>query len=527
MTELQELQLITSTNRKFHNFVDITFPIIRINSNSFQTLGVNLMSTPLKMMPKNNNVPWWILTVSIVLAFTLPVLVQDAMFQDAMLYSSVSHNLAIGIGTFWFPQYSTLNIAGIPSFHEQPPLVFGIQSVFYKVLGDSIYVERFYTLLMIIAHIILINVLWKLNFNKTHNQYKLGWIAVTFWILIPVCSWCFHNNLMENTMSIFDLAAVIIIVQHLKKQSVNYFAWIIAGLLIFLASFSKGLPGLFPIIVPFLYWIVNRKSGFQKHLFLALLLFSVPAVIYTILFIIPVSRESLSIYVFKRLLVRIDSMPTSSYRLEIFWRLFTEMIPVLLVLCIVFAVGFFKKANFAIRENSKTAAFYFLIGLSGSTPLALTMVQKGWYLVPSFPYFAIAAAMLISPYISKSLASIDTSGKKFKIFYISTIILFISVMLVSATQFGKISREKQTLSDVYKIGKVVPRFSTMTVPENLYDEYDFILQGFLVRHFNISIDPTKKYKYFLNEKGNNSTIPPEYQRVEIALDKYELYVRKE
>lgn len=465
--------------------------------------------------------------MSIVLAFTLPVLVKDAMFQDAMLYSSVSRNLAIGIGTFWFPQYSTLNIAGIPSFHEQPPLVFGIQSLFYKIFGDSIYVERFYTLLMLIAHIILINVLWKLNFDKTLEQRKLGWIAVTFWILIPVCWWCFHNNLMENTMSLFDLAAVILIVQNLKKSSQNYFAWIIAGILIFLASFSKGLPGLFPVVVPFLYWIVDRKTGFKKHLLLTLLLFSIPALIYAILFIIPVSRESLSIYVFERLLVRVDSMPTSSYRLEILWRLLTEMIPVLLVLCIVFVTGYFRKATMAVSENRKAVFFYFLIGLSGSTPLTLTMVQKGWYLVPSFPYFAVAAGMLISPYISKSLAEIDTAGRKFKIFFIATIVLFLSVLVASATQFGKISREKETLSDVYKIGKVVPRFSTITVPINLYDEYDFILQGFLVRHFNISIDPTKEYKYFLNMKGNIVNIPSEYQKVDISLEKYELYARKE
>lgn len=479
------------------------------------------------MMPKNYNIPWWILTVSVVLAFTLPVLVQDAMFQDAMLYSSVSHNLALGIGTFWFPQYSTLNIAGIPSFHEQPPLVFGIQSIFYKVLGDSIYVERFYTLLALIAHIILINALWKLNFDKSQGERKLGWIAVFFWILIPVCWWSFHNNLMENTMSLFDLAAIILVVQNLKKPVINYPEWIIAGFMIFLASFSKGLPGLFPIVAPMLFWIVNRETSFRKNFLFTLLLFSVPALIYTILFLVSVSRESLSIYVFERLLVRVDTMPTSSYRLEIFWRLFTELVPVILSIAIVLAVGYFKKAKLQINENSKSASFYFLIGLSGSAPLALTMVQKGWYLVPSFPYFAIAAAMLISPYISKSLASIDISGRKFKALFILSIIFFISVIAVSATQWGKISREKETLSDVYKIGEVVPRFSTITVPENQYDEYNFILQGFLVRHFNISIDPTRKYTYFLNEKGKAVEIPDEYHEVDIALEKYELFVRKE
>lgn len=481
----------------------------------------------MKMLQNNTSIPWWIFTVSIVLAFTLPVLVQDAMFQDAMLYSSVSRNLAIGIGTFWFPQYSTLNIAGIPSFHEQPPLVFGIQSLFYKVLGDSIYVERFYTLLTLIFHIILINVLWKENFDKFQEQRKLGWIAVFLWILIPVCWWSFHNNLMENTMSLFDLAAVILIIRNLMKPSINYFTFIIAGLMIFLASFSKGLPGLFPIVVPLLFWIVYRESGFKKNLLLTLLLFSIPVLIYTILFLIPVSRESLSIYVFDRLLVRVDSMPTSSYRLEIFWRLFTEMIPVLLVIGIVLGVGYFKKALLKINENSKKASLYFLIGLSGSTPLALTLVQKGWYLVPSFPYFAISSAMLISPYISKTLSHIDSAGRKFKIFCFVTIFLFSTVIVVSATQFGKISREKETLSDVYLIGEIVPRFSTITVPDNLYDEYDFILQGFLVRYFNISIDPTRKYKYFLNEKGNSVAIPAEYRKLDTELHKYELYVKKQ
>ena len=232
-------------------------------------------------------------------------------------------------------------------------------------------------------------------------------------------------------------------------------------------------------------------------------------------------------YIFERLLLRVDSMPTAAYRLEIFWRLFTELIPVMLSIAIVFNVGYFRKAKMEIFENSRTAFFFLLIGLSASTPLALTMVQKGWYLVPSFPYFAISAALLISPYIAKSLYSINPSGRRFKLFFIATIVFFLGVIAVSASQFGKISREKETLTDVYKIGKVVPEFSTLTVPENLYDEYDFILQGFLVRHFNISVDPTKNYTYYLNERGNNAVIPPDYHKLEIGLVKYELYVNKE
>jgi len=473
----------------------------------------------------NAQLPFWVLTVGVVFAFTLPVLIQDAMFQDAVLYSCVSRNMSIGYGTFWFPQYSALNIEGLSSFHEQPPLVFGIQAVFYKLLGDSIYVERFYTFLTIIIHVFLINKLWKLSFYTSNQQIKLGWISVFFWILIPVCWWCFHNNLMENTMGIFDLLAVIIMFKMLKNSDTNYFLWLLAGIMIFLASFSKGVPGLFPIVVPMIFWFVYRKISFTKGLFFTFLLFIVPVFIYFILFLFPESNKSLSIYIFERLLVRVNSMPTSSYRLEIFWRLFTELIPVFLVIALVFGISYYKRSWLSFRENNKNILFFLLIGLSASIPLALTMVQKGWYLVPSFPYFAISAALILTPTIARYISGINTSGKGYRILFASAVVFFAGVLLVTASQFGKISREEKTLKDVYEIGKVVPEFSILTVPANLYDQYDFILQGFLVRHFNISIDPYSKHTYFLNEIGNPATIPPEYQKIDIELEKYNLYIR--
>src|SRR3954468_4463643 len=92
---------------------------------------------------------FWIISICALIGLTLPVLIQNGMFMDAMLYTSVSHNLSQGIGTFWFPQFSLQNVAGLKSFHEQPPLVFGIQAIFFKIFGDSLYVERFYTFLML------------------------------------------------------------------------------------------------------------------------------------------------------------------------------------------------------------------------------------------------------------------------------------------------------------------------------------------------------------------------------------------
>ena len=168
---------------------------------------------------------------------------------------------------------------------------------------------------------------------------------------------------------------------------------------------------------------------------------------------------------------------------------------------------------------------FFCIGMSGSVPLTLTMVQKGWYMVPSFPYFALSFALLIVPFIYKPISKWSMQSYNYKTFVFVSILLFVSVLVFSGMQKGKISREQDIVSDVYKVGSVVPRFSTITVPLEMYDQYDFILQGFLVRYFNISISPYRQYRYYLKEKDINSEVPNIYRKVDMDLINYDLFVQ--
>ena len=61
--------------------------------------------------------------------------------------------------------------------------------------------------------------------------------------------------------------------------------------------------------------------------------------------------------------------------------------------------------------------------------------------------------------------------------------------------------------------------------EKMYDQYDFILQGFLVRYFNISISPYQQYRYYLKEKDINSEVPNIYRKVDMGLINYDLFVQ--
>jgi hypothetical protein len=479
-----------------------------------------------KQLTKSIHFPFWLLTLSVVLGLTLPVLIQDAMFQDAMLYSSVSRNLAIGHGNFWFLQYSTLNLEGIPSFHEQPPFFFGIQSLFYKVLGDSRYVERLFTLLLLLLNAWLIHVLWQKLLHGQEAFRKFSWVPVFLWIIIPVNFWSFHNNMIENLLSVFTLLAVIFAHHAVTASGIKSNAWALAsGSMVFLATFTKGVPGLFPLIFPVLYVWIYRSKTLWQGITLSLLQLLVPVFCYAVLMAFESSRSSLSIWFFDRFLMRVEAMPTASYRLEIVWRVFTELIPVYVVIVLVaLQLPAVKRAEM-FRANRQLSWLMAGTGLSGSLPLALTMIQKGWYLIPAFPFFAIAGALLLVKPLQEWMEQLASRAVWRKRLMFLGSVLLIGVLAVSWSLKDTISREEDTVTDVYQIGKVVPGFSTMTVPASQYDQYDFILQGFLVRYFNISISPYKAYPFFLKLKGSAAEVPPQYTKVPLPLKKYELYQR--
>ena len=152
------------------------------------------------------HLPFRIFTLAIFIGLIIPLLVQDGMFMDGVLYTAVAKNQAEGFGSFWYPIFAdTWNKHGVHTFHEHPPLVFGIQSLFFKIFGTSIYVERFYSLLSAIITAWLIHINWKALFQNQKHLIKFSWLPILFWIIIPICFWSFQNNMQENTMGIFTL----------------------------------------------------------------------------------------------------------------------------------------------------------------------------------------------------------------------------------------------------------------------------------------------------------------------------------
>ena len=345
-------------------------------------------------------------TFAVVAGLILPVLVMEGIFMDGLLYATVSKNLANGYGSMWMLKYSHYGFAEHATFHEHPPLIFWMQSVYFKLFGNGMWVERFYSFSTAIAGAWLIVKNWKLIFPQHFKS--TGWLPVLLWIIIPVGFWSYQNNMHENTLAIFALASTYFMLKAVHLEQQKWTNLLLAACMIFCAGFAKGIPGLFTIAALFFHWLIFRKQSFIQMVLNSLILVIVPLLILFTILQIPAAKESLSIYFYDRLLGRIDAAHTADSHFFILIRLVQEILPSLVLVGITLLVLKWRKVQLNIQsQHLKWALFFFLIGLSGSIPLMLTLVQKTFYFVGSLPFFGLSFACLLAPSIQPLIEKIN------------------------------------------------------------------------------------------------------------------------
>lgn len=480
---------------------------------------------------RHKNLPFWWITMAFVIGLILPLLIQDGMFMDGMLYTSVGKNLGNGIGTFWFPKFSLYGIAGNTAFHEHPPLVFGIQAVFFFVFGNSMYVERFYSFFTALVTAYLIHELWQFlvrgESKLTYN--KISWLPIFLWIIVPVTFWSFQNNMQENTMGIFTLLAVITALKGLYLGR-NIILWLLAsGGFIFLASLSKGVPGIFPMGVVGFYWLTTRRISFSKAAIYSLILVATPVLIYLVLLTFHQDAyDSLIIYAKKRLMGRVVHAHTVNNRFYIFQKLFMELLPALFVSLVIWLTSKFMQLKVEKAKDLQQKVFLLiLIGCSGSMPLVLTKVQKGFYFAHSIPFFALGLALWVAPVVVQWMKQITPYKTGFKIVHIISILFLVSSITYSFMQVGKTSREKNLLHDVHLLTNLLPTNTVINIPKTMWN--DWSLQCYLIRYGNISVDPEVESRsyYLIEKKLAQNRDWKSFAKVDIPLKRYTLYQRKD
>lgn len=436
----------------------------------------------------------------------------NGMFFDGVVYAATANNLAHGIGSLWHFVYSpTFN----PDFVEQPPLMILLQSGFYRLLGDGLWVERVYCFLFAILMVYIIRALW----NEFQLEHTSGfWYPILLWAFVPIIPWTYQNNLQEVTMAAFDGLAVLWILYGYRREK---WFWLFAGgTMIFMASFTKGIQGLFPLAVPFLYWLILRKGTFGEMLIKSLAVLFVPLILYALLFLSSDARLFYQEYFERRLAGSFAGIQnTTSSHFYLLYKLFGDLI-IPAALCSL--LWFWLKSK---KENqlfyNREALLFICIGLSASLPLMVTLEQRNFYLATSIPYFAIGMA-LWSNFIPLALASkMEVLGWNLKRIRQTTIVLLACLLLVLPLLINISKRERDLIADLQLLKSHIPERSILSIPASMATQWSY--HAYFMRYNHLALDDKNLHAYYLSEQPTD--IPPDscYQQISLSLNKFRLY----
>ncbi len=475
-------------------------------------------------MLRNRQFPFWMLTLTVFMALLLPMLMREGLFIDGLLYSSVSRNLAHGNGTFWFPKFDEVGFAGLKTFHEHPPLYFALESVFFMIFGDGFFVEKLFSFLAAVITGLLIILFWRKVNTRQPEIKALGWLPVLLWIIIPIVFYIYQHNLIEGTMSIFVLLSVFFAWKALTDHNV-YLNLLLAGVSVFLASFTKGVPGLFPLVTVFIYWLIKKSFSFKKIVVYTLVMFAVPVLAYTAMVTLSeAGRESLSVYVNERLLGRIESAPTVANRFHVMGQWLLKMIPVFVIVIVVLVIDKFKSLKeFKDRHFTGNVIFFMSMGFAGTLPLMLTLVQRSFYFVPALPFFAMGFALMISPILAKWIILMKNNVRNI----LSALFLaaFFTVFVISILSAGKPGRDKEMLHDIHILGGYVTSQTVIKIPLSMHNRWT--LRTYLERYYNITLDSSEKEHQYLLLEQNMEVDTVHWQKIALPLQEFKLYKEKE
>lgn len=468
-------------------------------------------------MQKNKNLPFYIIVLALFIGVTAKSMFTDGMFMDGLWYAVISRNLAEGIGSFW-DLYFTQTV--YPHFHEHPPLAFGMQSIFFRMFGNSILTERFYSFFTFVFTGLIMVLLW----NKTTlKKYRsLDWLPLFFFVITPLIIWCVSNNLLENTMMIFTSLSVLFIILSLSKN--RWLNLLLAGVMLYLGFLTKGPVALFPLSLPLWIYIINHDISFKRVIIdTTVVVIGLLTPFLVVYLIEPASIESLLTYFNHQVVGSLKNARSVDSRLYIIENLLNNLIPIGILMLIVFLLTVKSKVK---NQRSKWTYVFLALGLSGVIPIMVSMKQSSFYMLASFPFIIIALAEMIAPRVYFFTNRINYKSVRYKRFNWFSYLFLILCIVVTALQSNRIDRDKETVEDVYAIIEIVPENTILSIQSEMAN--DWSLHGYFYRHAHISLDYEQKFnaQYIIVQKGYSGDLLSEYEIIPMELNQFDLYKKR-
>jgi hypothetical protein len=465
----------------------------------------------------SQTLPFYLFTVGVYLLIVYKDIFSNGMFLDGLIYSTVSKNIADGLGTFWNPHFTATCLA---DFHEHPPLAFGIQSLFYTFLGGSRFIDKLYSVLTVLVVGFIIHKIWK------SLGYKYSWLPLFIWLLTPTIFWSSYNNLLENTLSVFTSLSVLFYL--ISQENKRYLFIILSGSVLAFGFLTKGFVAFFPWTFPFLWWIFLRNKSFGKMITdsAGIILFTLTPLLLIMMF--PVARVSLLKYFDNQVLNSIQNVVTVNSRFDIVKRLISELAPAAGICIILYLWVKIRRSKMIFTvENVRKSLLFLLFGLTGVLPIMISMKQSGFYIVPAYPFFALGLSILIYSYVDSLMMHLNYKSKGFLIFKWMGYGLFCLGIMLSIVFSDHYSRDKNKIEDTYAIIKDIPRGTIINILPDMYEDWG--LHAYYARFKNISLDPdlnNRRDFLLIKNESYSDTLNLNYEIVKLNTIDFKLYKMK-
>lgn len=474
---------------------------------------------------KSWRILWLVSSTLFILSVILPLL-RQGMFLDGVTYAAIAKNLSLDHGTLWQPFYSeTL----FPVFYEHPPFAIYLESLFFRVLGEHCQVENIYSFCIILMQIALISWYWL-------KKEKLSWhhlaVLLLVWILVPLNTRVFTNNMLESTLTVFTTAASFLLLCPAKNKWVDWAYLFGASIAILLGLLSNGPTAFFPVAIPVLLALGAKPVnsfvfGLQRSL---RLMGIIMLVLTTFYFIFPAAWQNTQQYILTQVMPSLlgDRIPiyTNMKHLHVIYLYFRAVGFVFLfaLICIVIAA---RLQEHPIGQDIKQALsqpqflFFFYLSLLASLPVGMSHRQALNYIAQCAPFITLACLYLCHKPCLIILAHCGKSEFLLRILHGFSLVCFVMVVIFTIPRGTQFNRDESLLKDIHVLIPQLQQASIVSTSKAVYEQW--ISAAYFSRYSMIALEQSERQKYYLALK--NEPLPSSYHLVKLDLNYYTLGVR--
>jgi 4-amino-4-deoxy-L-arabinose transferase-like glycosyltransferase len=426
---------------------------------------------------------------------------------DGLEYGTVARNMADGLGTFWRPYLEDFIH---PVFHEHPPLVFWIQSIFFRLFGDGPYLENFYGCLAGLVTLGCMAWFWQ-RVRRDSGLSSVGvWWPMLLMVPLPLFTYTMQTNRIAATYIIFAILPTYAAYRSVTAAKHTVLFSLVAGVLIYLGFIAKGPVAFFTFAVPAIAWLTIKSKLPRAVLSTLLAMAAFTAILFTVFYLFPDSKDFWKGFWNAQIVASLKSQRAPG---DTHWYLVERWAAEMAVPVFIAAV-FMTLNRVPLREIkfNRPAWFFLLIGLASSLPFLISMRQHNRYIFHSYPFFVLSVAFATDS-IAAKIESLLGAKPKFKIAVgVIGVIFFIAAFTSMLVNKGHVRGRKPFFYDIYLQNIQLPQHTTISVCPQAMILNDWLFAD-MMRFYKNSLTPAMGQEYLIVAKDSGCTVPPGYREI--------------